>query len=111
MISGSELASIELFRGIAASSREAIARTCTAVDIVEGELVFRQGGRPSRLHMLLQGRVVLIASSATNETVVEMFDAGETFLLPAVLLARPYLVSARAVADCRLATMAAVDFT
>lgn len=68
-----------------------------------GSTIFRQGEEARFLRVVLEGRIALMANSEENtETVVEFFNAGDLFILPAVILELPYLMSARAVEDSRV---------
>ncbi len=76
-----------------------------------GTLLFDQHELPSFLHLLLQGSVGLQArDEAGAETVVEIFGAGELFLVPAALLALPYLASGLALTDVRVLMIPADAF-
>lgn len=77
----------------------------------KGTLVCPQGERPEFLHVILSGRVALIGKSTGKpETVVEFFDAGDTFIAAAVMLDAPALMSARVVVDARIALLPAAEF-
>lgn len=68
-----------------------------------GSVLFQEGEMPAFLHVLLSGSIGLRAQHGTgNGTIVEIFPAGEAFLVPAILLDLPYLVSAEVLADARL---------
>ncbi|MBL8839627.1 MAG: cyclic nucleotide-binding domain-containing protein [Alphaproteobacteria bacterium] len=98
----------------AALSDEHFARVCDGAVVhamPRGALLCRQGEQPEFLHVILSGRVALIAANARNEeTVVEFFDSGDSFIAAAVILDAPYLMSARVVHDARVALLSAERF-
>lgn len=98
----------------AALSDEQFARACEGVVVhpmPRGALLCRQGEQPEFLHVILSGRVALVAANARNEeTVVEFFEAGDCFIAAAVLLDAPYLMSARVLRDARVALLSAERF-
>lgn len=76
-----------------------------------GAVLFQQGGEARFLHVVLAGRIALMAGSAdASETVVEFFKAGDLFIAPAVVLDLPYLMSARVVEDARVLMLPAERF-
>lgn len=82
-----------------------------AVDVLApGAVLFRAGEPPRALHLILTGRMALIAQGAGEEAVIETFGEGEALLTPAVVLDRPYLLGAKAILETRLATVPADDF-
>ena len=107
------------------SDREALARTSflkdASRDIAErlaigafvqtlpkGTLLFEQGQDAEFLHVLLEGRCGLIGHrSDGEECVVEIMHAGDSFILPAILLEAPYLMGARVLESSRVAMIPA----
>ncbi|MBY0430945.1 MAG: cyclic nucleotide-binding domain-containing protein [Rhodospirillales bacterium] len=68
-----------------------------------GSILFDEGEDPAYLHILLEGQVGLVSSSAEGqETVVEILKAGEVFIPAAVLTGRPYLMGAKVLQQARL---------
>lgn len=68
-----------------------------------GAVLFEQHELPNFLHLLLAGSVGLQARDETGtETIVEIFGAGELFLVPAAVLGLPYLASGAALTDVRV---------
>jgi CRP/FNR family transcriptional activator FtrB len=68
-----------------------------------GAILFDQHEMPGFLHLLLDGSVGLQARDEMGaETIVEIFGAGELFLVPAVILCRPYLASGIALTAVRV---------
>lgn len=75
-----------------------------------GSVLFEQGDEPRFVHFILNGDVALIGRSDEHEAVIEFFRGGEVLLTPAVILIRPYLVSARTVAESRIVQVPAERF-
>ena len=74
-----------------------------ARDLPKGEIIFRVGEMPEHLHLVLKGCVALTGRcSEGRETVIEFLEPGECFVLAAVVLKSPYLLSARAATNIRL---------
>lgn len=68
-----------------------------------GAVMFEQHEQADFLHLLLSGSVGLAARDETDaETMVEIFSAGELFLVPAAILRLPYLASGTALTDVRV---------
>jgi CRP/FNR family transcriptional activator FtrB len=100
---------IELLRRspfFAAAGEAAMARLLQpsfTQQLPRGAVLFDQYEMPAFLHMLLDGSVGLQArNEAGAETIVEIFGAGELFLVPAVVLGRPYLASGLALTNVRV---------
>jgi CRP/FNR family transcriptional activator FtrB len=74
------------------------------------DTVFSAGQQPRFQYLILAGRLALIGEGAGAETVIEVFGEGEALLTPAVVLDRPYLLSARALLDTRVAAVPADVF-
>jgi CRP/FNR family transcriptional activator FtrB len=70
-----------------------------------GEAVFTAGSRPEFLYLILTGRIALIGEGVGGETVIEAFGEGEALLTAAVVLDRPYLLTARALVETRVAAI------
>jgi CRP-like cAMP-binding protein len=76
-----------------------------------GAVMFDQHERADFLHLLLGGSVGLVArDEGSDGTVVEIFGAGELFLVPPVVLQLPYLASATALTDVRVLMIPADAF-
>jgi CRP/FNR family transcriptional activator FtrB len=66
-------------------------------------VLFEEGTDPEFVHLVLSGRVGLVASGGTaQEAVIEIFGAGSLLVVPAVILALPYLVSGVVLAESRI---------
>ncbi len=75
-----------------------------------GSVLFEQGDEPQYVHFILRGSVALVGRSDEQEAVIEFFGGSEVLLTPAVILKRPYLVSARTVAESRIVQIPAERF-
>jgi len=76
-----------------------------------GAVLFEEGALPDAAHVVLSGRVGLVASDGgRNETVIEIFGAVTFLLIPAVLLGLPYLASGIVLAEARVMTVRADVF-
>lgn len=76
-----------------------------------GAILFEEGMMPEATHVVLTGRVGLIASGGTaHETVIEIFGPGTFLLVPAVVLGLPYLASGVVMAESRIMTIPADAF-
>lgn len=66
-------------------------------------VLFEEGTDPEFVHLVLSGRVGLVASGGTaQEAVIEIFGAGSLLVVPAVILSLPYLVSGVVLAESRI---------
>jgi CRP/FNR family transcriptional activator FtrB len=74
-------------------------------------VLFEEGAEPEMVHLVLSGRVGLVASGGTDhETVIEIFGAGSLLVVPAVILSLPYLVSGVVLAESRVMMIPAAAF-
>lgn len=96
------VAQVPLFAGLAAESLPAILSEARVVRHPRGRALFRQGDEARALHVLLEGQVGLTGSVEGGETVVEILDAGEAFIIAAVLTGKPFLMGATALTPCRV---------
>lgn len=74
-------------------------------------VLFEEGAAPEMAHLVLSGRVGLVASGGTDhEAVIEIFGAGTLLVVPAVILSLPYLVSGVVLAESRVMMIPAASF-
>lgn len=67
-------------------------------------------GEPARfLHVVVEGCVELVAAGNGRETVMQLVQPVETFILAAVIRDAPYLMAARCVRPCDILMVPAVD--
>ncbi len=90
---------------------DALLADAVQLSVPSGATLFRQGEEARFLRVVLSGRIALMARSEEDaETVVEFFHAGDLFIIPAVVLHLPYLMSARAVEDSQVLMIQAERF-
>lgn len=74
-------------------------------------VLFEEGAEPTTAHLVLTGRVGLVASGGTgHEAVIEIFGAGSLLVVPAVILSLPYLVSGVVLVESRIMMIPAASF-
>lgn len=74
-------------------------------------VLFEEGAEAGMAHLVLSGRVGLVASGGTDhETVIEIFGPGSLLVVPAVILSLPYLVSGVVMAESRIMMIRAEHF-
>jgi CRP/FNR family transcriptional regulator, transcriptional activator FtrB len=108
---GLVLNSTRLLAEASAPVIERLRRGAVVQTVAAQTLVLAQGERPTHLHVALSGRIGLIGRSAAgHETVVEVFEGGDVFIAPAVVLDMPYLMSARVLREARIVMIDAEHF-
>ncbi|MEA2166084.1 MAG: family transcriptional regulator, cyclic receptor protein [Thermoanaerobaculia bacterium] len=76
-----------------------------------GSVLFSEGDMPKGLHILDSGRVKLFGSTSRGKTfITKIASAGEMLGLNAVILGRPYLLSAEAMEPSRVSHVVRGDF-
>lgn len=93
---------VPLFSGLAPEVLRAVVAEARVVRLPRGHTLFRQGDSAKVLHVLMEGQAGLVGSVDDDETVVEIMDAGEAFIIAAVLTGKPYLMGAVALSPCRV---------
>lgn len=88
----------------------AMLATCFVQTLPKGTAPCQQGEKPEFLHLVLSGSVGLFAEGPRQETVVEFFGPGDSFILPAVMLDAPYLMTARLLEGGRILLWPAAAF-
>lgn len=98
------MARVPLFAGLTPDALEDIAGLSQISRLPRGATLFRQGDEAKVLHVLLDGQVALMAGveGGGEQTMLEILDAGESFIAAALLTGKPYLMSAMALTPCRL---------
>ena len=92
-----------LFRHLTTRLYDQLLRHAFVRRFSKGEFVFRIGETPQFLHIMLDGCVALTGHGAEERTtVIEFLEPGECFVLAAVALGQPYLLSGCAASDSRL---------
>jgi CRP/FNR family transcriptional activator FtrB len=88
----------------------ALLSSCFVQALPRGAVPCRQSDKPEFLHIILAGNVGLFGEGPREELLVEFFGAGDCFILPAVMLDAPYLMTARILEDARLLLWPAAAF-
>lgn len=97
------LTHLPLFRDVPSSSLQAITRDALLQRFPRGTALFEQGQTPDFLHVLLEGSVELIGvADDGRQSVVEILQPIDSFILAAALTDTPYLMAARVVDPARL---------
>lgn len=105
-----DLKRTELLSALADSSFSRIVEGCLAQQLPPGAVLFEEGDHADFLHVVLAGRIALVADGPDDrEAVIEIFAAGEVLIAPAVILDLPYLMSARVTEEARVAMLPAAN--
>lgn len=99
-----------LFASVSEADLAAMLATCFVQALPRGAVPCQQGEKPEFLHIVLSGGVGLFGEGSREETLVEFFGAGDSFILPAVMLDAPYLMTARLLEEGRLLLCPAAAF-
>jgi CRP/FNR family transcriptional activator FtrB len=75
---------------------------CFVQELPRATVLCRQDDKPEFLHVVLSGKVGLFAEGLREEALVEFFGPSDVFILPAVLLDTPYLMTVRLLEESRL---------
>ncbi len=98
------LLGLPLFDRLNDAALERIAAGVSEINAPSGTLIFRRGDVCRGLYIVITGQVTLALQAAQgSEKVVELVGRGGVFGESAVLLDRPYLLTAATLADTRLA--------
>lgn len=84
--------------------------TCFVQTLPKGTAPCQQGEKPEFLHIVLSGRVGLFAEGPREEVLIEFFGPSDSFVLPAVMLDAPYLVTTRLLEESRILFWPAAAF-
>jgi CRP/FNR family transcriptional activator FtrB len=76
----------------------------------EGAVLCRQGETPEFLHVVIAGRVGLFGEHGDDEALIEIFGPGDAFIVPAVVLDMPALLTARTLEESRILMWPAAAF-
>ena len=97
------LAHLPLFRELGTAELERIAAGTTEVHVSRGEVIFNRGDPCVGFHLVAYGQVKLafVAPNGT-EKVVEIIGPGHSFGEALMFMGKPYIVTARALADSLL---------
>ena len=97
------LARTKLFNGLGAEELSAVAALATTRVVRAGQAVFRQGGEPTHLHLVLEGRVKIWQGTGSGASLtIRFMEPGEVPGCVAVFRRIPYPATATAIVDSRL---------
>lgn len=102
LIDVEEMWALPLFRGVAAGSVDAMLHGAFLQRFPAHVELAREGEPADFLHVIIEGQVEMFASYRERETTVGVLGSGNSFILAAVLLDKPYLKSARAIVTSRI---------
>ena len=75
-----------------------------------GAVLCRQGEKPDFLHVIVSGHVGLFGERESDEALIEIFGSGDAFIVPAVVLDMPSLLTARTLDESRILLWPAAAF-
>ncbi len=99
-----------LFAQLSEPDLAALLSSCFVQAQPKGAVPCRQSDKAEFLHIILSGRVGLFGEGPREELLVEFFGPGDCFILPAVMLEAPYLMTARVLEEGRLLLWPAAIF-
>lgn len=99
-----------LFAQVGEPDLAAMLAACFVQTLPASATLCRQGEKAEFLHVVLSGRVGLFGSAGHEEALVEFFGAGDAFIVPAVVLDAPYLLTARMLEEGRILMWPAAAF-
>jgi CRP/FNR family transcriptional regulator, transcriptional activator FtrB len=100
-----------IYQKLGAAVAGRLVRDCPVRELPKNAVLTRQGEDSEYVHLILSGRVSLIAECCDGEaTVVTTFGSGEIFVSAAAILQLPYLVTARANVPSRIVLIPSTRF-
>jgi CRP/FNR family transcriptional regulator, transcriptional activator FtrB len=99
-----------LFAQLSEPELAAMLAPCFVHTLPKGATLCRQDDKPEFLHVVLSGGVGLFGEGPREEALVEFFGPGDAFILPAVMLDAPYLMTARLLEEGRILMWPAAAF-
>ena len=88
---------VPLFCDISAEVLKAISLEAVPASYRPKDFLFEAGGKPDYLHVLFEGTVKMTTGSDGRESIIELLQPVDCFLMAAVLTSKPYLMSAQAI--------------
>jgi CRP/FNR family transcriptional activator FtrB len=102
---------LRLFADVGNDTATRILEQASAHQFGERTVLVRVGDAPEHLYVPLSGFVAFMVTDAKgNDYAVDFLMPGEPFVLAAVLLERPYILSAHVLQDSRIVTIPAAVF-
>ncbi len=99
-----------LLAAVAEPDLAAMLATCFVQTLPKDAVPCHQGEKPEFLHLVLSGRVGLFGEGPREDTLIDFFGPGDGFILPAVMLEAPYLMTARLLEESRVLLWPAAAF-
>jgi CRP/FNR family transcriptional activator FtrB len=99
-----------LFAQLPEPDLAAMLATCFVQTLPRGAEPCRQDERPEFLHVVLSGEVGLFGQGPREDMLIEFFGPGDVFILPAVMLDAPYLMTSRLLEEGRILLWPAAAF-
>jgi cAMP-binding proteins - catabolite gene activator and regulatory subunit of cAMP-dependent protein kinases len=101
------LSALPLFHDVAPTELVRLAGGCTLRRFNRGQTIFRVGDPCEEFHVTVMGQVKLFAlSSNGQEKVIEIIGPGGTFAEALMFTGRPYIVTAQALTDALVLSVA-----
>lgn len=101
------LSLLPLFSDLSPDELQRLAAGCSLRRLQRGELVFRCGEPCDAFHVCVTGQVKLfVLSPAGQEKVIEIIAPGQSFAEALMFTGRPYILSAQALSDGLVLTIA-----
>jgi CRP/FNR family transcriptional activator FtrB len=88
----------------------AMLATCFVQTLPKGTIPCQEREKPEFLHVVLSGRVGLFAEGPREDVLIEFFGPSDSFVLPAVMMDAPYLVTTRLLDEGRILFWPAAAF-
>ena len=99
-----------LFADVSELDLVAMLATCFVQTLPKGATPCVQGEKSEFFHIVLSGGVGLFGEGPREETLIEFFGPGDGFVMAAVMLDVPYLVTARLLEEGRILLWPAAAF-
>ncbi len=94
---------VPLFCDVSPEVLQAISREAVPATFQAREFLFEAGGHPDYLHVLFEGTVKMTTGPlGGRESIIELLQPVDCFLMAAILLSKPYLMSAQAIDRVRV---------
>ncbi|WP_374467629.1 cyclic nucleotide-binding domain-containing protein [Ferrovibrio sp.] len=110
-LTGIDLQGFPLFRGVGPDAVARLTRDCVVRTCQRGSILAQQDTDAEHVHLVLAGRVLLLAECENaGSTVIAAFEAGDILVAAAAILQMPYLVTATAATTSRIMAIPAERF-
>ena len=96
------VAGLPVFSGLGRQELARLLQFSTVQRYPPGTLLFHEGERADKLHVILSGTVEIFSDGSGREWGVMLMNSGDVFMPAAVLFNERYAVSARTLGSCRM---------